>query len=521
MRTITAQQMKEIDAIAIQERGIPSVFLMERAARAVADEALSLLQGRNEARVAVLCGPGNNGGDGMAAARFLLQEGVQARVFLAGDPDKMTPDTAEMSRRLKECGGSWEPLREDDAWFSRCDLLIDAVIGIGLRAAVRGAAAQAVSLLERYGDGKAIAVDIASGIDADTGANLGNNCRYAKTVTFTLPKPGHFVGHGGLTCGELVVCNIGIPADLAALAPSPVTAVDADLVRAILPKRDPAGHKGTFGQVHILGGSVGYTGAPVLAAKAALRTGSGLISLSVPAPIYPIVAAKCDEVMPAPLPCEADGSLSKEALSCVQQALHGKDACLIGPGLGRSEAAQALVCDLLRTAQLPVVLDADGLNALSLHMQLLSGRNHPTILTPHDGEFARLGGELKSQDRLGAALTFAKTHGCILVLKGPGTITALPNGRAYVNTTGNSGMAKGGSGDVLSGMILSLVGQGLSVEKAAVAAVWLHGRAGDLAAADKGEYGMTPGDLIEQIPHAILEVMRAPATHNGQGQPLK
>ena len=507
MRTATAQQMRELDRIAIEERGIPSTLLMENAARAVADEALSLLKDRPEARVAVLCGPGNNGGDGVAAARFLLQAGVQARAFLAGDRGKMTPDTAEMERRLVEWGGALEPLPENDPWLEGCDLFLDAVIGIGLHARVRGAAAQAIALLERYGDGKALAVDIASGVNADTGADLGNRCRYVKTVTFTLPKPGHYVGHGGAVCGQLTVADIGIPADVVDGMDYPVTAVDAGLVRSFLPRRDPMAHKGDFGKVHILGGSVGYTGAPVLAARAALRTGSGLVSLSVPSSIYAITAVKCDEVMPAPLPCGEDGMVSETALLPAHQALAGKDACLLGPGLGRSPGAEALVRGILSTVQYPVVLDADGLNAVAAHMDRLDARQDcPTILTPHDGEFARLGGDLSDGDRLEAALAFARAHGCVVVLKGHGTIVAVPNGKAFVNTTGNCGMAKGGSGDVLGGMILSLIGQGIHPVKATVAAVWLHGRAGDLAAAEKGEYGMTPGDLIEHIPYAIREV---------------
>jgi len=507
MRTATAAQMKELDRIAIEERGIPSVILMENAARAVADEVEKLLPGGKPYRVAVLCGPGNNGGDGMAATRFLREAGMEARAFLVGDRWKMTADTAEMERRLMVSGAELEPFSPDDPWFARCDLFVDAVIGIGLNAQVRGAAAQAVSVLERYGNGRAVAVDIATGVSADTGANLGNSCKYVKTVTFTMPKPGHFIGHGGAVCGELTVAEIGIPADLTEQMESTLTAVDAKLVRSFLPKRDPLGHKGTFGKVHVIGGCTGYTGAPVLAARAAMRTGSGLVSLSVPEAIYHIAAAKCDEVTVAPLASDEEGKLSAESLWPACKHLWDKDACLIGPGLGRSEGVETVVTGVLETADMPVVLDADGLNAVAAHMDKLDDRRgRATILTPHDGEFARMGGDLSHGDRLGAALGLAKNYGCIVVLKGRGTITALPDGRAFVNTTGNSGMAKGGSGDLLAGMILSLLGQGLKPEKAAAAAVWLHGRAGDLAAADKGEFGMIPTDLLEQIPYAIKEV---------------
>lgn len=282
--------------------------------------------------------------------------------------------------------------------------------------------------------------------------------------------------------------------------PDAVT-VDRALVGKLLPRRDPNAHKGDFGRVHIFGGSVGYTGAPVLAALGALRCGAGLVFLSVPENVYPIVAGKCLEAMPSPLPAGEDG------LETSRKALAEKDAVLIGPGLGRSEWAETLVLSLLEKAACPIVLDADGLNAVSAHIDKLDGRcGRVTILTPHEGEFARLGGDL-SLGREAAARAFAQTHRCILVLKGPGTVTALPDGTVFVNTTGNPGMSTGGSGDVLAGMVLALLGQGLTPADAAVAAVWLHGRAGDLAAADKGEYGMLPSDLIEQIPYAIKEAM--------------
>lgn len=278
--------------------------------------------------------------------------------------------------------------------------------------------------------------------------------------------------------------------------------VNGALVAKLLPRRDRTAHKGDFGRVHIFGGSVGFTGAPVLAALGALRTGAGLVYVSVPEEIYPIAAAKCLEAMPSPLPAGEAGTAT------ALRALAGKDAVLVGPGLGRSADAERLTLALLENAACPVVLDADGLNAVAAHIDKLDGRGKPTVLTPHEGEFVRLGGDL-SLGRETAARTFAQAHRCVLVLKGHGTVTALPDGSTYVNTTGNPGMATGGSGDVLAGMILSLLGQGLTPADAAAAAVWLHGRAGDLAAADKGEYGMLPSDLIERIPYAVKEIMGA------------
>jgi len=282
--------------------------------------------------------------------------------------------------------------------------------------------------------------------------------------------------------------------------------VGRELVGRWLPRRKADGHKGDFGKVLIAGGAVGYTGAPVLAARGALRCGAGLVSAAVPESIYQIAAVKCDEAMPIPLP-DREGRLSREALPRLLGLLEGKDAALIGPGLGWSGETEALAAELLPAVSCPLVVDADGINALSRHMNVLDARKGmTTVLTPHEGEFARLGGALLDGDRAGAARRFAMEHGCVLVLKGHRTVTALPDGTCYVNPTGNSGMAVGGSGDVLAGMILSLLGQGLDGGRAAVCGVWLHGRAGDLAAEDKGEHGMLPSDLIEQIPYAIKEL---------------
>lgn len=272
-------------------------------------------------------------------------------------------------------------------------------------------------------------------------------------------------------------------------------------MRALLPPRPADGHKGMFGRVLIAGGAVGFTGAPVLAARGALRSGAGLVTAAVPASVYQIAALKCEEAMVLPLPCGGDGALSAEAAQAFLDAARGKDAVLIGPGLGRSTGAEALVWAGVETLLCPVVLDADGINALAGHMDILKARRgRVTVLTPHEGEFARLGGDVGARGRMEAARSFARTYGCVLVLKGHRTLTALPDGRCIVNPTGNSGMAKGGSGDILGGIILALLGQGMGAAEAAAAAVWIHGRAGDLAAEEFGERGMLPTDLARRLP---------------------
>ena len=283
----------------------------------------------------------------------------------------------------------------------------------------------------------------------------------------------------------------------------PLETITGAFVRRSLPRRDPEGHKGTFGKVLCVCGSVGYTGAPIFAGRGAVRTGSGLVFLAVPESVWPVAAVKSDEAMPFPVP-EAEGRLSLLAEEPIRRRAESCDAVLIGCGLGRGWQTDALVRKLL-TIEKPLVLDADGLNALSGREELLQKRAAPTILTPQEGEFLRLGGGL-SAGREAAAAAFSEKYGVYLVLKGHRTVVAAPDGRLAVNGTGNSGMAKGGSGDVLAGMILSLLGQGCEAFAACCAGVWLHGRAGDLAAADKGERGMTPTDLLEQIPYAMKDL---------------
>ena len=537
-----AEQMKRMDQRAIRERGIPSLTLMERAAEGVADAVRELAEERLETgrekslylpeargeviggqgvfpfrrnvpggvkRAAVFVGPGNNGGDGTAAAGILLREGWQVRVFLTGSRDKLTDDHREMARRLEAMGGTLEDFDPGDgeqtAFALGADVIVDALFGVGLRSALREPAASAARLIDRS-EAKVVAADLPSGVEADTGRVPGEAVWADLTVTFSLAKIGLFVGAGALRAGKVRVWDIGIPPDVIGAEELSVEAVTGDMVRAWLPPRPADGHKGTFGRVYALAGSVGYTGAPVLATRAAARSGAGLVYLDVPEDAYPVVAVKCDEVMPRPLPGEG-GQLSARALPAALERSSGCDAALLGPGLGRGAAVEELALGMLEKAACPLVLDADGLNAAAAHMDVVDRRKAPLVLTPHDGEFARLGGDLSGGDRLGAARDFARRHRCVLVLKGHRTITAAPDGRALVNTTGNSGMAKGGSGDVLSGVILALLGRGMDPFLAAAAGVYLHGLAGDLCAARLGEWGMLPTDLVETLPQAFRTVL--------------
>ncbi|SHH85779.1 NAD(P)H-hydrate epimerase [Sporobacter termitidis DSM 10068] len=510
MKLLNAAQMRALDRYAIDILGVPSTLLMTNAARQVAEAALELISEPGPAAgkcAAVFCGPGNNGGDGVAAASYLLKKGVKVRVFLTGNRDKMTADTAEMERRLNEDGAVLEDYAgaaDVEYYVNHCGVIVDALFGIGLNTALRGDALDAVRLINGA-SAPVVAADIPSGVEADTGNILGEAVGADVTVTFSLPKPGQFVEPGCTCCGSVRIADIGIPAELLDKAEADCRAVTAGEIT--LPRRRPDTHKGDYGRDLIIAGSVGFTGAPVLAARAASAAGAGLVSLGVPETIYNIAAVKCDEEMPFPLPCTAEGSLGGLAVYPILDRLKKADVCLVGPGLGRSQAAREIVFAILKEAAVPVVLDADGINAVSGNIDILDEALAPVILTPHAGEFKRLGGNAEGGARLSEARRFAVSHGCILVLKGHRTITALPDGAVCVNTTGGPAMAKGGTGDVLAGMIAALVGQKFPLKDAVLAAVYLHGLAGDLCQARYGEYSVTAGRIIDMLPEAIKTVI--------------
>ena len=532
-----AAQMRELDRTAIEELGISSLVLMEGAAGYAAREVLRWVsrgfgttapgfkytveepEEQNEMllnaiaeksreqtlRVAIFCGPGNNGGDGVAAARLLMDVGYRVRAFLVGDRAKMTPDERAMEEKLIAAGGVLEDYLpgdpEQESFFSTCDGMMDAIFGVGLCRPVTGVFQRAIEVMNRAGV-PVIACDVPSGVNADTGEIMGCAVKATATVTFTCAKPGLYLGEGGPLAGVVKCVQIGIPPKLVW---EQIEKKD-DVVHVIsgthsnLPRRSPTAHKGDFGKVFILAGCEGYTGAPVLSSRAAVRSGAGLVFLGVPREIYPIIAVKCDEAMPYPLPEDYDSILRKA---------QGCDVALIGPGLGRAPQVEELVLKLLRDLTIPVVLDADGINALSAHMDVLDERRALTVLTPHDGEFQRLTGcDLPILDRITAARDFARKHGCVMILKGHATVTAEPGGRCWVNHSGNPGMARGGSGDVLAGMLAALLGQKQlagDVGELCAMGVHFHGLAGDRCAQRLGEYGMTPTDMLGEIPLVFKE----------------
>ncbi len=503
MNLSSAQKMYDADAAAIHVWGVPSTLLMTNAARHVAQAAQEIAGGRE---AVIFCGSGNNGGDGVACAMHLLRRGLPVRALLVGSREKMTEDTREMERRLIELGGSLEDFNPDDTSLPdalrRAGVIVDAMFGIGLARPLAGRAARAVSLINAAGV-PVIAADIPSGVSADTGEILGCAVRADQTITFSMAKPGQFLEPGCTCCGRVKVVDIGIPREVLAQAGSDCFTLDAQNVS--LPRRPRISHKGDYGRLLILGGSVGYTGAPSLCAAGALRSGAGLVYMGVPRSIYAIIAAKNDAAMPFPLPDDAGGHLAEMAIPDILARLGRCDVCVAGPGLGRTPGVKALVEALITQFSGPLLLDADALWALGeLGVGLLQRARGTVILTPHDGELARLG-PLEGAGRLEEARTFAQKYGCVLIRKGHRTLCAFPDGEVTIATVGNPGMARGGSGDVLAGILGALLGQ-LPLKRAVNAAVWLHGRAGDLAAAEKGEYGMLPTDLIGRLPAAELEI---------------
>ncbi len=490
MDLLSAAQMKETDNLAIHGRGIPSTQLMERAAQGVVRQVLALA-GERPGRVIVFSGPGNNGGDGVATARLLRKRGWTVRCILVGKREKMSEDCQEMERRLQEIGGTLESFddflaREEEP--GSYDVAVDSLFGIGLNSPLRPDAARAAEWINRVG--KVVAVDVPSGIQADTGEILGCAVQATTTVTFSRGKPGLYVGDGAVCSGQVVIEDIGIPEDLLQ-----VPCQTFSMEKPTLPRRRRNAHKGDFGRVLIVAGSVGYTGAPILASQGAVGSGTGLVTLAVPKEIYALTAMRCQQAMPIPLPEKEE--LLARASAC--------DAILVGPGLGLENQAEDQVLSILRQVDKPVIVDADGLTLLARHMDVLEERQAMTVLTPHDGEFARLSGcRLPIRDRLPTAREFAQACGCVLVLKGYRTITAFPDGTCVVNTTGNPGMAKGGAGDVLGGILCGFLAQ-FRCEESISSGVWIHGRAGDLAAREKGEYGMTIPHLLEQLPYALKE----------------
>jgi NAD(P)H-hydrate epimerase len=514
MNIVTATQMQALDRRTIVEARVPSLTLMERAGAGAAHVIERLFAPVAGKRVTIVCGKGNNGGDGFVVARLLRHRRAIVKVLMMDSASALTRDAAAMYRRWLRVGGTsattrFQSREHAEALLSGSDLLVDALLGTGLSSDVTGVFCEAIALMNHAGR-PVVAIDMPSGIHADDGRLLGAAVRATATVTFGLPKVGLYLGAGIDHAGDIHVVDIGIPAAYVNELDGRTLLMTKAAVRAALPARPASSHKGSYGHAGILAASAGKTGAAALAAKAALRIGAGLVTVGVPASVNDVLEAKLLEAMTAPLPETKARTLGRAGLDRILAFMQARTAIAIGPGLSTHPETVDLVQALMRHVDRPCVLDADALNALASRAALLTQCKIPPILTPHPGEMARLEVDATSQsvnaDRFGTARRFARERGVFLVLKGARTVVARPDGLLMVCPTGNPGMATAGTGDVLTGMVVGLLAQGVPSWEAACAATFLHGVAGDLAAQRLGFAGMIAGDLVEQIPYALQAV---------------
>jgi NAD(P)H-hydrate epimerase len=512
MKLATAGEMAAIDRCAAGRFGVTVSKLMENAGRCTAAAAVLLLGSARGRRVALFCGRGNNGGDGLVAARLLLEGGALPRVILVGTPDDLRSD-ARRAFDVARVAGVEIPACPDhsaleSARESACsaDLAVDALLGTGFVPPARDLSAAAIRLVNSLGI-PVLAVDIPSGLSADHGRMTGEAVRATATVTFGFPKPGLVLHPGARHVGRLWLADIGFPAATESLVAGELNlSTERDLAPHLAP-RDPESHKGTFGHVVLVAGSPGLAGAAALAARGALRAGAGLVTAALPASIAPPYLPGLPEVMLLPLPDDAAGAVGRTASALVQERLSRAGILAVGPGLSRSAGSARLVRELCSLAETPLVLDADALYALAgAGPEATAGRRVAAVLTPHPGEIARLLGNSAAEvqaDRVAAARSCAERFHAVVVLKGSRTVVAPPGGSAWINPTGNPGMAAAGMGDVLTGVIAAHLARGMSPLVAALLGVYLHGLAGDLAAAAAGPWGILASEVANLVPAAV------------------
>lgn len=513
MRVLNAAQMREADRRTIHEIGIPSLVLMENAGRQVVAAMETVHGDLAEHQVAVLCGRGNNGGDGFVVARTLLQRGVDVSVFLIGRVTDVRGDARVNLDILGRLGLTVVEIGDSQDWelhFSEIQdstIIVDAMFGTGLNAPLTGLLETVVADVNTSGI-PVVAIDLPSGLSADSHEPIGDSIEAGVTIALGAPKLSLVLPPAETRAGDIVIADIGIPTEvIEAVDGSRVELLTRAATRELLTPRTADSHKGDYGRVLIVAGSRGKTGAAYLSAIGALHAGAGLVTVATPSTCQPILAAMAPEFMTEALDETPDG-IDPDAVDLMLET--ARDVIAIGPGLGQSPGTQAFIRSLVDRATLPLVIDADGLNAFAGEPDALAGREGRTvIITPHPGEMARLVGvstEEVQADRLEIARRFAVAHHVYVVLKGHRTLIATPEGTVFINPTGNPGMATGGTGDVLTGMVAASLAQLLDAEAACKLSVYLHGLAGDLAEADEGEVSMTAGDLAAHIGDAILEL---------------
>ncbi len=519
MKILTADQMRSIDRTTIEEIGLPGAVLMENAGSRIAAEIAARFPDFARRTIVIVAGKGNNGGDGLVAARHLRNRGAEPVVLLLAPKSELKGDAALNQAAAEKSGVEVVDASTELCWkkqamtLAHASIIVDAVFGTGLQKPAEGLYARAIEDMNKA-RGFRLAVDIPSGLSSDSFEIAGPAVRADLTVTLAAPKIAHVFAPASDLVGELVVADIGIPAFLLEDDKLTLEMTERAAVLPFFTRRRRDGHKGTYGHLLVLAGSKGKTGAAVMAGKAALRMGAGLVTIGTADAAVSGVARGMMELMTEPLPDTSEGTISAGAVAAAERIARGKDAVVLGPGLTIHPSTAEFVRTLIPRIKVPLLVDADGLNILAGHLELLRAAAGPVVLTPHPGEFGRLTGLSVSEvqaRRLELAPRFARDHNVILVLKGFRTIVAAPNGRVSINPTGNPGMATGGSGDVLSGMIGSLLVQNKDALGATRAAVYVHGLSGDLAAARLSEKALIAGDLIRFLPSAVksLEDARA------------
>lgn len=518
MKVLTTSEMREADRLTTERFGVPGIALMENAGTAVAEFIQSRFAPLGRRRIVVFCGKGNNGGDGFVVARKLREMGSQPDVFLFADPTDLRGDAAANFKRLESASVQPAVISNAGAWAAAKDrccsarIFVDALLGTGLRGPVAGLLAEVIQEINRHkSHATVIAVDIPSGLSGDSGEVAGPAVAADCTISFTAPKTGMLLAPASLCVGRLVVRRIGSPPELVdEVGKGKLRWLEPWEFRALPLERPPQANKGNYGHALIVAGSVGKAGAAALASLAALRMGAGLVTVATPEPVLATVAGFAPEVMAEPLPATPEGTISRRALDSgrFSEILKGKDVIAMGPGISTHEETRQFVRSVVTNQpSVPAVLDADGLNAFAGHSAELRGLKQMFVLTPHPGEMARLlGVTVKDvqEQRIAVAQKTAAACDAFVILKGYQTVVAAPDSRAWINSTGNPGMATGGTGDVLTGMLAGITAEfGATAWPTSLAmAVYLHGLAGDLAAAEVSEAPLIASDLLRRIPAA-------------------
>ncbi len=513
MRIVTAKEMRSIDERATTEFGIPSLILMENAGRGICDviEEYFELEGL---KVLIVAGKGNNGGDGFVIARHLKNRGAVVTTILLANKKEIKGDARTNLEILERSGIEVKTVTEPATLKSKMkemktvDLVVDAIFGTGFSGKPEGIFKEAIKLINQT-ESFVVAVDLPSGVSAEDGSAQGDAVEADVTVTMCLLKRGHFLYPARSLCGDIWVGDIGIPYHKIESEGTLFLLTDTE-IQSLLPTRPPAGHKGTFGKVLVIAGSRGYTGAAALTSLAALKIGAGLVRLGIPEPLANPLETKLTEVVKIPLAATAAETFALPGYDRIAELLADSDVLALGPGIGVHPETKKLVEKILVNAKIPVVLDADGINALAGKTELFAKIKAPLVISPHPGELSRLINQTADEidkDRIEVAQKTAQVFNTFLVLKGAPTVIADPSGTAFINPTGNSGLASGGSGDVLTGFIAGLIAQGLTPLAAAKVGVYLHGVCADQAVEDKTEYALIASDLLDYLPKAIKSIL--------------